>query len=572
MYLVRRVVAVSLAVASISCGGGAGSKGALVPKNPFPSRAVIEKIAATPPKPPPSRPTAIVSTWRFDPTAVAEAQPALDAKTKTLVAGSLRETPEMRCVARELGRFYAEHGAYPDERLRHYMVGACGSTAPGIFTNVWTVSAPSTTTDEQIVEMWKPSAKDLPAAVKGGDVGVHLARKGDRAVLMFAATAKASAALSVSPVDPETNRVIIQGVVAPDTEAAIALVNIGHSEVAQCERDPSLPLPQVAFACVLAAEDENVWIEIATRARGRLLARGVAEILARKKPGSPLEYAVPRLDVPAGQDDATTILGAVNAARTSSGRQPLLLAPKQSAFNAKLAPHMIAAETTGDAETSDLITLGLLAGYDVEGTIRKGDFFFASVSGTSELAHWLEYALEMPLGRSMLLERDAKQIAVGTYDGGGAGVGAVVTTYAFFGDGGHDADATRLLQRIASVRAAKGLPPPQLLGRLPGLVAQAKLVHAAQREPLDGLDRALATDTQRLARSLRGWAFVGSDLDSIELPAELLAPGPLSVSVEVTHFKAENAAWGAYLVYIVIPVATPQRTAATTPTRNVASR
>jgi hypothetical protein len=56
-----------------------------------------------------------------------------------------------------------------------------------------------------------------------------------------------------------------------------------------------------------------------------------------------------------------------------------------------------------------------------------------------------------------------------------------------------------------------------------------------------------------MGRTLDGWALLTNDLDLVTFPPELLAPGPVAVGVEVTHFRPEGAAWGAYLIYLVTP-------------------
>ncbi len=552
-------IAVMLAMVLVACGGG--SRGALTPKNPFPSRDVLEKIAATPPKPSPARAVAAAPGWRVDPMTAGETQPRLDAKIGELAGNVLQPTPEMRCAARELARFFAEHGAHADQRLQRFIVGACGATVPQVVTAAWTLKAPADLSDDGIIDSWTTKPEIHPS-VRGGQGAFWLARKDDRAVLMLVA-AKKNAELTVSPVDPETNRIVIRGVVRADSEDAIAAVNQGRDGVAACDRDRSVALPEIAFSCPLAPSDAQAWIDVATRVRGQLLARVAATLLARRDPAAPVEYvASTREPPPPGVGFEAAVLDVVNRARTGAGRAALSLAASQSAFNAKLAPHLVVAEQQGDASTSDTIALGLLAGYEVQGTIRKGEFLFGHVAGTSDVARWLDYALDLPLGRFTLLDPDARQIAIGPTTE--AGIGAAVTTYSFFGAEDPAANARRVIDRITGARAAKGLPAPEAMGALPSLAAQAKLVQARQREPLDALDMALAIDSERYGMSLRGWAFTTSDLDAIALPPELLAPGPLRVAIEVTHYRAEGLPWGSYLVYVVVlgPRAAPRSSTA----------
>ena len=70
--------------------------------------------------------------------------------------------------------------------------------------------------------------------------------------------------------------------------------------------------------------------------------------------------------------------------------------------------------------------------------------------------------------------------------------------------------------------------------------------------PSQALDKTLQVVVYRTQRSARALAFETNDLDSAPLPAELLAPGPLHVMVGVTHHRAEGAAWGQYVVFLVM--------------------
>lgn len=166
------------------------------------------------------------------------------------------------------------------------------------------------------------------------------------------------------------------------------------------------------------------------------------------------------------------------------------------------------------------------------------------------------------MGRFTLLRPDARPIAIGAAPVESVGgLGVVVTNYSLFGGDDHQANATRVIQRITQERAARHLPPAATFGDLPALVNEAKLVNAGQREPMAALDSALQAESQRWGQSLHGWLLVTNDLDVLPLPKELLEPGPLSVRVVVTHFRPESAPWGAYLIYVVAPAPRPQQVA-----------
>ncbi|MBN9167936.1 MAG: hypothetical protein J0I07_43800, partial [Myxococcales bacterium] len=121
-----------LALTNVGCGGpDAKSPKALTVPNPFPTKDALESVARSPIKPRPARAVAAVPEWRVDTSDVPGSSPV----EKLLVEHSAAAkdhtfTRELRCVARELGRFRAEHRAEPDERVQRFIVGACGSTSP----------------------------------------------------------------------------------------------------------------------------------------------------------------------------------------------------------------------------------------------------------------------------------------------------------------------------------------------------------------------------------------------------------------------------------------------------------
>jgi hypothetical protein len=76
-----------------------------------------------------------------------------------------------------------------------------------------------------------------------------------------------------------------------------------------------------------------------------------------------------------------------------------------------------------------------------------------------------------------------------------------------------------------------------------------------QREgkaPMAALDVAMQVAVERTGQGVRGYSLETNDLDKVEVPGVLLTPGPLRVMVGVTHHRAKGAAWGQYVVLVVI--------------------
>ena len=106
----------------------------------------------------------------------------------------------------------------------------------------------------------------------------------------------------------------------------------------------------------------------------------------------------------------TVLFSALNDVRKAAGVGPLTLEGKQSEVNQKLVPHFFEAAFSGRDEVVDLIGLGVLAGWDVNGLIRDGGVYSGIVTSTRSPARFLAYALESPLGRSILLGEGALRL------------------------------------------------------------------------------------------------------------------------------------------------------------------
>jgi hypothetical protein len=558
------IFAGAFALAGVGCGGGATpeakSPRALKMPNPFPTKGALDDLSRRRLPAQPARTVAAVPEWRVDSSEVPDSSP-VEQRLADL-GGGLRFTRDLRCVARELGRLRAEHHADADERLEHFIVGACGlSTAGGVSTYHLTGDVPSNVTDEQLLAAWKGKLS-VPATFKGRSAGAWLTRTGTQAILMLVAAPYESNA-TLAPTET-AGRIVVRGVAPADTERVVTLINQGRSGVGPCEPDRSVELPRFTFTCTMGDGDPWAWVEVATQASGRVLLRPMAFMLARRDAQGPLE--LPRTTVSSAATSAAdveaAVLDGVNRARIGAKLGPVTSAAKQASENARLAPHFFNATVSGDGQTSDTVALGLLAGWDVGGTIRNGGFFGTMLSGTKDPASWIDYALEHPLGRLTLLEPNAQRIAIGAAppDSTG-GLGVVVTTYSFFGAEDHQANSARVMQRLADERAARHLPPLTALGDLPALVNEARLVNAGKREPMAALDTALQAESQRMGQAMRGWVVVTHDLDVLPFPNELFAQGPLAVRVIVTHYRPEGIPWGAYLVYVVAPAPAQQQVA-----------
>ena len=552
-----------------ACGGAtpdaksARSRGKTHPAQPFPSRDSLAQIASAPVTPPPVQDVASATDWNVTIEAVNAPSPA-ETRFAQVAGKSVTYSKELRCAARELARFQVEHGAQPNERLKRFMIAACGTTNQGVAGYVQSGDVPAEVTDEQVLTSWQKKIT-VPPELKGSVVGVAMARNKKRAVFTIA-YAKPEAEMTISPVDA-AGAFTVNGTAPANTEYVLGLVNQGAS-VASCEPDAAMPLPLYTFHCTMGPGDKTAWVEVGARAQGRLLLHSTGLGLARRDPTTPVSFTAsgraPR-PVKSPADLENAILEGVNRARSGAKLGAVELAATQSTTNERLAPHFFAASFGHDQQKGDLVGLGLIAGWDVAGTIKRGNLFSAMLSGTSDANDWLDYALEVPMGRHTMLGAETKQIAVGASSESGA-LGAVVTGYDMFTSNDHRADAALVFRTIEKARLSRGLPVPTRMEGVPAVAQQARLVNEGRRDTDDALDAAMVAVRDHAQRSVHGWVLSSNQLEALQFPPELLGAGPLDLAIEVTHHKEQGAAWGSYVVFLVTPSPLASPTPTPTPT------
>jgi hypothetical protein len=294
-----------------------------------------------------------------------------------------------------------------------------------------------------------------------------------------------------------------------------------------------------------------------------VLVLPLADVLARRDASKPLTFSeephAPSHPIASAAEFAPAALAGLNAARAEAGLQPVRAAEAESATAARVARQYFAAslaqEATGALGDMSTIALGLLAGWQVTGTIRDGTFFSGVIPNTHDVGRWLDSALRTPLGRHALLARDIEEVAFGpAVFSGPDGLGSVVCGYRFQHGNDHGADVEALLARIGSARQRLNLPVPARMTGV-GDVLQRELayVQSGEQAPVDALRESLQAATRRMGTSMRGYVVQATSLDVLELPPAILRKPHLYLDVGVTHWKPPGAAW-AELVILVIYV------------------
>lgn len=558
-------LAVAVVVSGCATDGGGASAGSGFPRPEVVAalarraapgsvfaEAVAEEAAWTlrgaPARPPSSRERAPQGPW--------EAPIAAAASRR----GAVAFTDSMACLAEQAGRYVLDRDARPGDLLLGFLAARCGVTDPAP-SLAWVVQPlRGGEGDAEILERVRPEAERVfeDALAGARTAGVWYGRGGQRAAVMLV-HANPRARLEALPVAPGPDgRVVLRGELLVAADRIEALVNRGRYGVRGCTVDPSVRLPRFAVACETDAADESEALELAAFPQGRVL--GPVVVRARIWPrGTPSDtFRPPALDAPAAPaagELPAAVVALLNLVRERAGLASLDLAPAQADTAAVLAPHYFAAQGRHDAAELDAIALGVMAGWQVPGMVRRGHF--ASISATSVggespgAAALLAAALERPSCREALLEPGVRSAALGVVREGST-VGAIFGTYVPFPPGTREAEAALVVRRLDEARARHGL------GRSSPLAAAAADVSAIAAEVERGerdLDRALKPLLERAGRAIDGgtahaWVGFAAELDGLDLPESLAAAPALEVAVGVAHCKPAASPWAGYCVLV----------------------
>lgn len=471
--------------------------------------------------------------------------------------GSLAMTEELHCVAREIGRFFLERGVHPANGLRRFLLGRCGSTAPDVMPIASRATLPAHVDDAQAHATWKEPLRDLlrrQLPTGPGGVGIWFGRDGDQAVVLVVHAARPA---RLEPVDPRPDPngwVVLRGAMIEPAGALYAYVNRGEFGVERCDVDLGVKLPAFRVYCPVDPADSEAVIEILASAPGRVLARVVARALARRADALPREFDAQRYGAQSEVGDpqafGNALLAGLNEVRARAGLGPLERAVAQSNTAQELAPHYFVAEAESRGADVDTIALGLLAGWDVGGMIRDAALLTGIVAPTRDASQWLGTSLAAPSGRVALMNPDARQVAIGAVVEANA-IGAVVTSYELHENEDHQANVNLFFDRVVRARERLGLPPPKRLGPLMEPMAkELGRVRQGEISPASALRNVMDVGAAGFGLSMRGYQIEAIDVESLELPDEILRAPVLLLEIGVTHHRPPGAAWAQYVVLI----------------------
>lgn len=529
----------------------------------FPSREAIADIAGR--DAPAARPASpvVAAPWTIDAARVEHSTKLSHTAWTDLVAHTFLQrdgvtaSAGLQCAAREAARFRLERRASPDIRVLRFLVGRCGETIPAPAVTYWTGEAPDSASDSEVFKAWESAITGLLGDIgpkQSGTFGTWLERRDGNVALAIVYGVR-SAFLDQGTTEPDrTNVVRVRGKLQNADTLALALINQGSSGVKVCSENAALPLPDFEFTCPMAEGDRVTWIEVLSGRPERPLLRGAASLLVRVPGEAALAYAPSVSEGDEIRDETTfrrEVLIQVNVLRAAAKLQSVTLADGQSQTNTRLAGHFFRAVETGDEDRQDVLALGMLAGWDVQGTILDGGFYAMWLGGVRRPDDWVSGVLEFPSARYTLLNPGMHSIAIGPHFGDGS-VGAIITAFALPDE--HDISKTvrEVAEHLRVSRVRGGVSGPVAVTNLRGIPDALNDLRAARREPDDVINRLLQQVTTEQERGATAFLIHTQRFDAIEWPRELLRPGPVEVAIGVTVVRPAGMPWGHYAVLVIV--------------------
>jgi len=139
---------------------------------------------------------------------------------------------------------------------------------------------------------------------------------------------------------------------------------------------------------------------------------------------------------------------------------------------------------------------------------------------------------------------------------------ALFGTYVLADPSKHEQEAAAVIARITKLRAAKKLPPPEIIAEVSGHAARvAHRVDAGEATPDEALNDLMKQSVQTLSTGVQGFALSGSSTAQLAIPDALLSRQDLRLAIAVGHHKAKNEPWTKLVVLVVLAAESSRQTA-----------
>ena len=460
-------------------------------------------------------------------------------------------TESMKCYAREMGRFVARHGQLPEDDLQAFAAGRCGVVpiAPSLFYSLPHGALP----DDDAVKFFDDATREVASS---SELGIWVGSEAGRHVILAVFGAPKVKLVSVEPLRAGAPFLRVRGILLGPTAWLRAYAGEGLLGFHPCQPTPQTAptLPEFDLTCQVASEDPYTVVDMLAAAPQAVLGRQVLMLVLPS--GHPMPTTFHRGAI-YGVPARSTLLEQFNAVRAQLGRAGLRDVPRQSRMAHALVPHYFAAATNKDLASVDFITLGMMAGWDVPGPLREAQFLSFRGKLDEGGPAFLNQLLFFPSNRAVLLDPDAREVALATVqDEKRKGVWGLLTTYTAFEPRDYPEVETELLDELDRQRLARGKPPVvrvetretrSVLEHIMGKLARGDLT------PIEGLEQTMRTFSRRLSRGLNGRVSYAMTVDGWRptYDGPLVDDETVAVISKVGFFAAPGDHWGQYVSYLV---------------------
>ena len=366
-------------------------------------------------------------------------------------------------------------------------------------------------------------------------------------------------ALKLSPVPFQSGgdgHVEIFGVYNQPSEWMVAQVTRGPLGSEACIRIPAAVSGTFGFRCPTNPGDATAVIEVGAASEGSVLGRVMARVLVSPDGSAPTQYDTPRFDLPAtpGDFSPSAVLAGINALRSKTGLAALLGAHEQDTVSANLFPHLLG---NPDPAVRNEAALGVIAGWQVEHTIRRGTFDTLYHHPDAPLARVLAAAVFFPSFRATTLSARTKVLSSAALsDPETSARGLLTVSYDIFESGDFAAEESAVFAALDHARADVELPP---VLRVEGdsddaeLSASAERIRLGESTPAEEVARMVTHLRDRVGRDFYGTVYTPTLIEGWkpDFNERFFSHERLAVSVTVCYFTPAGAAWGQHVVLIL---------------------
>ncbi|MEQ8567225.1 MAG: hypothetical protein RMA76_20085 [Deltaproteobacteria bacterium] len=480
--------------------------------------------------------------------------------------GQARPTPGMNCAARELARFLLIHEKAPSLALQRDLAARCKTLMTSFAYSTLTFDLPPEWDDhkvwdhaeQQVAQMVRPAVRG-PLAT-----GLTYHREGNRGMFIFA---YARRTIAIRSVTRSQGGYRVDGEFVGPIASQRTLATVGTYGAAECGIVVNAQRPRFVVECPMAADDDAAWIEVATFEPGAVFGTMGAAIRVHPSGAAPAPYRRPELGQQVQASSAAELTGRLlelaNEVRQQAGRAPLTIDLTQSSEASQfVVPYFASLLGRLDPMVAETVALGLRAGWSVEDTVRYGQVGSAISVGVPNLATLLAGIIDGPFGRMVLLDPEAKRVAIGPlFEASSDLYGVLLATYALFETPAADL-RTQVLESISAARASAGRQKPAMMApNLEAAILKADEAIMTGASAEDALDALMRTTANALKTGVGGYYVETTDLEQIQWPQGLIT-SDARVVISVGHRQPDDEPWGRYVVIIAYEKTAPTTTTA----------